>query len=91
MSNCKLVTYDLVKPETDYEDLIDAIKGYSDWCTVQKSVWLISSNDTCETIRDHLKKYMDDDDRLFVAELPGEVAWHKVICSHDDVHRLLGA
>ena len=88
---CKLITYDLVKPETDYEDLISAIKKYPDWCKVQKSVWLISSGDDCETIRDNLKQHMDNNDRIFVSALTGEAAWSRVICGSDPVKRLLNS
>lgn len=91
MGRCKLVTYDLVKPETDYEDLISAIKAYPDWCHVQKSVWLISSDDGCDVIRDNLRRFMDSDDRIFVSEQTGVAAWYGAICKNDDVKRLLGS
>jgi len=91
MGKAKLITYDLIKPETDYLDLIAEIKKYSDWCKIQKSVWIVSTNDNCITIRDHLKSNMDDDDRLFVAALSGETAWIKSICKDEEAKRVITA
>ncbi|WP_444659389.1 hypothetical protein ACRQV7_02975 [Caproiciproducens sp. R2] len=89
MGNAKLITYDLVKPETDYADLIDAIKKYPGWCNMQKSVWIVSSSDSCATIRDHLKRYTDSDDRLLVVALTGESAWTSSICDSDSAKRVI--
>lgn len=71
----KFVSYDLKKPGQDYESLIDAIKAYSSYCKINKSDWLINTSDSCKTIRDYLKKFIDTNDILFVAELSEKSGW----------------
>jgi len=76
----KIVTYDLCAPNRDYTDLINAIKSYPGWARICESSWLIVSDRSCVAIRDHLKSYIDSNDRIFVASLTGEAAWYNVIC-----------
>lgn len=71
----KIISYDLRKPEQDYESLIDAIKSYRAYCKINKSDWLISTADSCRSIRDYLKKFIDSNDTLFVAELSQNAGW----------------
>jgi hypothetical protein len=85
----KIITYDLDSPGQDYSKLIDAIKSYSDWAKISESCWVISSADSCVTIRDNLKNYIDTNDKLFVATLNGEAAWSGSISSTDDVKRVI--
>lgn len=61
-----LINYDLMNPGRDYSSLIATIKGYGSWAKICDSCWAISTNSTCVDIRDHLKKYIDPNDRLFV-------------------------
>lgn len=89
-----LVTYDLVgtrETSADYERLIARIKKYSNWGRVQKSVWLIQTVDSAVIVRDELRSYMDDDDRLFVIEVTGTAAWHRVICEQEWLKNYLNA
>lgn len=74
--NTFIITYDLNKPGQDYTDLIDAIKSYSAWCNIAKSVWCIITNDTAETTRNFLKKFLDQNDILFVSKVSAPAAWH---------------
>lgn len=83
IANAKFVTYDLMgKDETseDYQNLINAIKAYSNWSRVCLSAWIVITPNDCVTVRDNLRKYIDSNDRLFVAALTGEAAWTKVMC-----------
>lgn len=79
----KIITYDLCAPGRKYDQLIDHIKTYSSWARVTESTWVIASNDSCVTIRDTLKTYIDSNDRLFVGELTGVAAWSNVRCDSD--------
>lgn len=81
----KIVTYDLCGENKDYKDLIAAIKSYSKWAKVTESSWVIVTDSTCVQIRENLKKFMDSDDRIFVASLTGEAAWTRVICDSDSL------
>ena len=64
-----LVSYDLNAPEQDYPQIIKAIETYDLNCRVLKSQWLIWSNRSAEQIFNHLSRFIDDDDELFVCEV----------------------
>lgn len=87
----KLITYDLCAPGRNYNSLIEAIQSYPDWCKVAKSCWIISTADSCQTVRDNLWKHMDSNDILFVATLAGDAAWYNSICGNEALKRLLGS
>ncbi|MGN7197490.1 hypothetical protein ACTHS9_25990 [Bacillus mycoides] len=40
MSNVKIITYVLSKPERDHEDLIKAIKDYETWAKITEFTWI---------------------------------------------------
>lgn len=79
----KIITYDLCAPGRNYDKLIEHLKTYPSWARVTESTWFVSSSDSCVTLRDKLKLYIDSNDRLFVAELTGVVAWLNVRCNSD--------
>jgi hypothetical protein len=64
------VTYDLVKEETsdDYKPLIKNLKDNGGH-RYQDSCWLVSLNNTAAQVYDHYNAMLDDNDKLFVAEL----------------------
>lgn len=74
-----LITYDLRKAGADYSGLIGAIKKYPKVVKVCESVWLIKALSPCVQVRENLNRYIDGNDRLFVASLTGEAAWRNVI------------
>ena len=62
-----LISYDLVKRK-DYEKLItelERLNGHK--CLL--SAWLLDAECTAAELRTHLKQYIDDDDRLIVAQI----------------------
>ncbi len=69
------ISYDLNNPGQNYDNLIEAIKKYGTYCKMNKSDWIICTNDDVTTIRNNLKKYLDSNDRLFVGKLTGAAAW----------------
>lgn len=70
-----LVSYDLVKPGKNYDDLITALKTYPNWWHHLGSTWCIVSPNTAAQIRDHLSQHIDQNDRLLVVRSAGEGAW----------------
>lgn len=48
MGNNLLVAYDLNTPRKDYDSVFNAIKALGSWAKVQKSVWYVDSQNTCE-------------------------------------------
>ncbi|KCZ64333.1 CRISPR-associated endoribonuclease Cas2 [Hyphomonas atlantica] len=64
-----LIAYDL-RNETgshDYQPLWDRLEEL-DCHKTQYSVWLGNFSNSAKEVHDHLKTYMDDDDRLMVSE-----------------------
>lgn len=80
MSTAVLINYDLCAPGKNYEELIKSIKESGTWGKVAESCWFLETAYTPKQLRDNLKKHMDENDRLFVAELTGVSAWTNVIC-----------
>jgi hypothetical protein len=88
-----LVTYDLVGSDAtseNYKKLIQAIKGYGDWCRVQESVWIIATTDNSASVKDALKQHLHTTDRLFVGRLNG-CAWKNPRCTVKGLQRVLAA
>ncbi|CAN5901381.1 MAG: hypothetical protein H0U67_02570 [Gemmatimonadetes bacterium] len=67
-----LITYDLKKTK-DYPRLWNAL-GQLGACRALLSVWLLRSNSSAVQIRDHLRSFIDADDKLLVAAMTGESA-----------------
>ncbi|MHB8928856.1 MAG: hypothetical protein ACYC9Q_14640 [Bacillota bacterium] len=87
----KIVCYDLLKPGQDYSSLIAELQKYPKWARVTESTWAISTNQGCVAVRDHLRQYMDANDRLFVGALAGEAAWAKVKCTDEMLKDILNS
>ena len=71
----KLVTYDLATPNGDYTSLHTKLQTYPHWVKVTQSCWLIKSSDPSSKICSDLESVLNNDDRLFVAEIAEDVAW----------------
>ena len=79
-----LISYDLMTPGKNYDVLIGAIRALGPWARPLKSQWLVVSQATQTVLRDHLKQYIDANDRLLIVtvdrqawaamNLPAEVA-----------------
>jgi len=71
-----IISYDLNK-QKNYPKLYDQIKSAgTNWCHPMDSTWLIVSDSTSSTIRDHIAKAMDQDDTLLVCKVAkGDSAW----------------
>lgn len=79
----KIIAYDLCAPGRNYDNLYEAIRAYGIWAHITESTWFVKTTDSCVQVRDKLLSYVDSNDRLFVGELTGNAAWHKVICDSD--------
>lgn len=65
-----LITYELNKPDKDYQSLYAALQNYEFIRDVNlDSVWFINSSATAEQISEYIRQHMDDSDRLFVTKL----------------------
>lgn len=63
-----IVTYDLNSPGQNYDGLIKAIRAYTH-CKPLKSAFFIDTSEKAASIRDKLKKHIDEGDALYVMEL----------------------
>lgn len=71
-----IISYDLHKSGQNYDCISEKLKGYPTHWHMQQSVWLIKTDKSVTTVRDHLKTCLDSNDKLFVAKLTGAAAWH---------------
>ncbi len=72
-----IVSYEL-KGDTStsaYEPLWEALEALESH-KIQRSVWLVSVNNTAKELHDHLKNYMDDNDRLWVSRVHSGEHWY---------------
>ncbi|PEM40685.1 CRISPR-associated protein Cas2 [Bacillus toyonensis] len=80
MSNVKIITYVLSRPERDHEDLIKTISNYETWVKITEVTWIVAATDLCINIMNILKKHLHSNDRMFVAKLTGISAWQNIFC-----------
>lgn len=74
--NTLLIGYDLNRDGQNYQDLIEAIKGYGTWWHHLDSTWLIKTDKTVVQVRDQLKAHIDSNDELLVVDVTGgPAAW----------------
>jgi len=81
--HCYIISYDLVKPERDYDELYSAIKSFPRWGRLTESTWAIVTTKNHVAIRDDLKKHIDEDDRLIVILSGRAAAWTKILASDE--------
>jgi len=67
----KVISYDLNAPGQDYEPLYKEIRSFPGYCLAMDSVWLVSTEKSCQGVFDKLKQHIDDDDFLLVNVLSG--------------------
>jgi hypothetical protein len=75
MKQVLIISYDLVKPGQNYEELLKRIKAYDGWARLGGSAYLISTERTPVEVRDHLRQVLDQNDKLFVGTSPPPSAW----------------
>jgi len=70
-----LITYDLMAPGRNYNDLYAAIKGLGDAQHPLESMWVLKSEiQDVNAISQTLLREMDQNDRLFVIEVDSRYA-----------------
>lgn len=71
---CNIISYDLDKPNRNYDELYEAIKNLGTWWHCLESVWIVDSSHSTSAIRDNLMQYLDSGDKLAVFKLSGNWA-----------------
>lgn len=78
-----MVSYDLRKPGQDYKSLIDELERLGGK-KVLKSEWALRQNNTSASdLRDHLRQFIDSNDRLLVVAVSDWAAWNAMIDIND--------
>lgn len=75
MNRVLIVSYDLVNPGQNYEQLLQRIKAYSDWARLGGSAYLIWTSSDPQDVRDYLMVPLDNNDKLYVGVAPAPSAW----------------
>jgi hypothetical protein len=71
-----LIGYDLNKNDSDYFELIDAIKTMGAWWHHLDSTWLVKTDLNAVAIRDALRPHLDANDELLVVDVTDDArAW----------------
>lgn len=84
-----LISYDLVKPEKDYPDLIAALQRLKA-TKVLLSEWLVTSTATAPSLAElvHKEGKLDANDRLLVVECTQSAAWYRLLVDDATARRL---
>ena len=71
-----LISYDLLKPNKDYQKLHDYIKSFEKWAKPLESLWVVMTGKAYDKVRDELKQHVDENDKLLVVDITGDsAAW----------------
>jgi hypothetical protein len=86
--NIFLVSYDLDKPGQDYPRIIERLKALGA-LRVLYSEWILQGNYSAVNLRDDLRQYIDQNDKLLVVALTGEVAWTSLMINNEEFKKAI--
>jgi len=79
MANNLHISYDLHKPDKNYEAVIAKIKTLGNWAKIHYSYWYVNSTYTATEARDAVWNAMDSDDSLYVVDATHNLAaWQNI-------------
>lgn len=79
MSNNLFVSYDLCKPNQNYNDVIAEIKMLGDWAKVHQSLWYVNSSLSAQEAAERVWAKMDSNDKLIVVNASANDAqWYNL-------------
>ncbi|NBI06690.1 hypothetical protein [Senegalia massiliensis] len=64
-----LISYDLNKPDNNYESLYETIKSYEAWWHHLDSTWIIETSSSCQSVSNNIKSHIHSDDNLLIIEV----------------------
>lgn len=70
-----IVSYDLLEPGQNYDNLIEKIKEAGSWAKLGGSAYLVDSAKSAVELRDEYKKLLDSNDKLYVGRVDAPAAW----------------
>ena len=79
MANNLHISYDLHKPDKNYEAVIAKIKTLGNWAKIHYSYWYVNSQYTATEACDAVWESMDSDDSLYVVDAShNAAAWQNI-------------
>ena len=82
-----IISYDLCGKDKDYETLISNIESYSTHFKITESCWIVFTDKSFNSFGTDLVKDLDDDDRIFIAELTYNVAAANPLCDFESLSK----
>ncbi len=73
---CYIVIYDLKQPQNDYLLLWEELKSYNAWGKLTDNSWAVVTDQTAVRLRNQLRDFISDEDRLFIIKSGGSAAWY---------------
>lgn len=64
-----LVTYDLKRPQQNYQGLYEVLKKADSWWHYLESTWLIKTSETVDAWQTRLRSTLDDNDLFMIMDL----------------------
>lgn len=68
------VSYDLIKPDKNYEKVIAKVKELGTWAKIHYSYWYVNSTKTASEAVDFLKPALDSNDKVYVVDATNNAA-----------------
>jgi len=75
MKRVLIVSYDLVDPGQNYEDVLKKIKGCGAWARLGGSAYLVFTEMTPVEVRDTITPALDSNDKIYVGVASAPSAW----------------
>jgi hypothetical protein len=73
--NTYIISYDLISPGQNYENLLKEIRSFSSWARLGGSAYIVETEETASQVRDKLTSFLDINDKLFVGKIQTPAAW----------------
>ena len=70
-----IVSYDLLEPGQNYDNLIEKIKESGSWAKLGGSAYLVDSTKSAVELRDEYKTFLNSNDKLYVGRIEAPAAW----------------
>jgi len=79
MANNLFISYDLIKPDKNYEQVIGAIKTLGSWAKIHYSLWYVKSTLSASDAAQRVRASMDGNDKLIVINtIDNTAAWYNL-------------
>ena len=78
--NRLLISYDLIAPGRNYDDIYDYLTNFSEYARPLESLWVVKTNKEYSEVRNEIvNNYLDQNDKLLVVDITGCAAsWFNI-------------